>query len=84
MLGLILTNTEVHSGQQGASPCHRALALAKVLDEVVEEDAKGVSDSVHDQVAHEAGEHDDPAVATVGRRRQFKVGLLHLFDRLVP
>lgn len=68
-----LTCAQVHSGEQRAHPRRLALALAIVGDELAEEDAERVSNAVDDHVAHEGGEHDDPAVAAVGGRRHIVV-----------
>lgn len=42
-------------------------------DERAEEYAERVRDAVHHHVAHEAGEHDHPAVSAVRRRRKIVI-----------
>jgi len=64
------TCTEVHSGQKTTDPSSLAFAFTEIGDELAEEHAKGVSDPVHNHVAHEAGEHDDPTISAVRRWRQ--------------
>lgn len=65
---LLLTSTKIHPTKQTSNPRHFALALAVVVDELAEEDAECVGNAVHNHVAHEGGEDNDPAVAAVGRR----------------
>lgn len=71
--GTSLTGAEIHPRQQTSHPSRFAFAFPEVRDERAKEYAERVRDSVHHHVAHEAGEHDHPAVSAVRRRRQIVV-----------
>lgn len=69
----LLTCTQVHAREQTAYPSGLALSFTEELNELAQEDAKSVGYAVHDHVAHETGEHHNPAVATIRWGRQVMI-----------
>lgn len=68
---------QVDAGQERADPGHCSFAFVEVDDELREEDAKSVGNSVDDEIAEE-GRHDDhPSPSTVRRNRN----IVYLFKK---